>query len=373
MTEQRIRASQGKVQYSDDGLTCNSYHRESPETIKKALNPIDTLVDGTPNVQPKRRRSWWEAQCRLYGIRSEEKTVAAFKENLASRLQNFGTLHITEDMKTTEFQLKRSYEHCVEYERQKEESAENAGILEQPLRPVTTYKSRDVIKMFDSKEDGTDMSAEAREAEREAARRERYLRLPEEYRKKIEAEEAAGKKKAKDALEAQIENMTTLHSYLLEHGRQGIDIEGRWQMNCPEITLDWCHNDDHEHQEMFWNIHRPQPDEECRWVVFEQIIVDGILRIEMGTPTVLGRKYPFTWRGRETGESGLEFDDEVNSGYIVFSSSHECSGMFGCSIGGPWAFTGMKIDKAVPSKRQKTLKKEYENYERRFYKEGFFI
>jgi hypothetical protein len=276
-------------------------------------------------------------------------------------------------MKTTEFQLKREYEYFVNYDREKENAAKNRGIPDEPSKPGATSKSWDVIKLFPSNEDSIGITAEEKKAEREAKQRERYLNLPEEYRRKIEAERAAREKKAKDALEAQIENMTTLHNHLLERGHQGIDIEGRWQMNCPEITLGWCQNDEDEHKEMFWNIHRSQPDEDCRWVVFEQIIVDGILRIEMGTPSCLGRKYPFIWRGRETGESGLEFDDEVNSGYIVFSSTHECSGMFGSTIGGPWAFTGMKIDKAVPSKRQKTLKKEFENYEHRFYKEGFFI
>jgi hypothetical protein len=91
MAEQRLKAKQGKIEYNDDGLTCNSYHRESPETIKEALNPTET-VDGALNVQPKRRRSWWEAQSRLYGFKPEEKTVAAFKESLASRLRHSGTL-----------------------------------------------------------------------------------------------------------------------------------------------------------------------------------------------------------------------------------------------------------------------------------------
>lgn len=365
-----IRARKGKIKYGDDGLTCNSYHRETPETIKEALNPSKTSVDGAPNV---RRRSWWEAQCRLYGFKPEDKTVAGFKESLARHLRHSGSLHITEDMKTTEFQLKRTYDICVKYDRSKVESGASPGIPKEPSNSVATSKSRDVVKLIGLNEDVNDESAEAKKAEPEAVRRERYLSLPDEYRRQIEAERAAREKKSKDALEAQIENMTTLHNYLLERGDEGIDIEGSWQLNCPEITLGWCSNASLEQEEIIWNIHRPQPDEDCRWVVFQQIIVDGVLRIEMGTPTVFGRKYLFVWRGRETGESGLEFDDEVNTGYIVFSSTHECSGMFGCTIGGPWAFTGMKIDKAVPSKRQKTLKKEYENYERRFYKEGFFI
>jgi hypothetical protein len=50
---------------------------------------------------------------------------------------------------------------------------------------------------------------------------------------------------------------------------------------------------------------------------------------------------------------GLEVD-ELNSGYIIFSSIHECSGMFGSTIGGPCAFMGMKIDNTVPSQCQKT-------------------
>jgi hypothetical protein len=182
----------------------------------------------------------------------------------------------------------------------------------------------------------------------------------------MEAERAARKKRSKDALEAQIENMTVLHDHLLERGNQGIDIEGRWQMNCPDITLGWRHNEQDEHEEMFWNIHRLNQ--------MRIVVGSSSSRSSLTTFFALRWEHQLSWRGRETGESGLEFDDEVNSGYIVFSSSHECSGMFGSTIGGPWAFTGMKIDKAVPtSKRQKTLKKEYENYERRFYKEGFFL
>jgi hypothetical protein len=114
MAEQRAHARQGKLEYNENGLTCNSYHRESPETIKDALNRATNSVHGASNVQPKRRRSWWEAQTRLYGFKPEKNTVAEFRETLASR-NDHGTLQVTESMKKTEFQLKRSYEYFLNY------------------------------------------------------------------------------------------------------------------------------------------------------------------------------------------------------------------------------------------------------------------
>ena len=40
----------------------------------------------------------------------------------------------------------------------------------------------------------------------------------------------------------------------------------------------------------------------------------------------------FTWKGRETGEMEIQCDDDLNTGYIKFTSEHECEGMFGCAI-----------------------------------------
>ena len=80
----------------------------------------------------------------------------------------------------------------------------------------------------------------------------------------------------------------------------------------------------------------------------------------------MGKKLRFTWRGKKIGGTAVEFDDELKSGYIVFTSNYECKGVFRCCYGGPWKFTGKKILTTKPRQRVKTLRKEYEVvYERR--------
>jgi hypothetical protein len=197
-----------------------------------------------------------------------------------------------------------------------------------------------------------------------------------ECHKKREEERRARDQLVEDIRARHIRSMTRLHDYLLTYELDGgADIRGRWLMDCPELTYGFCSNDIWRDKVVMWDIHRPQEGENCRWVIFEQIIFEGILCIETPKHDSWKRekKLRFTWRGQETGEPDLQFDDELNSGWIIFTSSHECKGSFGSMSGGPYEFTGKKTSPVVPGKWPKTLKKEYENYERRFEKESFWI
>jgi hypothetical protein len=169
--------------------------------------------------------------------------------------------------------------------------------------------------------------------------------------------------------------MNTRHDQLVEREGPGNDIAGVWQLDCPGITLEWCNKEMYQHEKIIWKIHRPHVAKDlCRWVQFGQIVVEGIVHIKKhDSREWLGKKHLCTWRGRETGESEVQLDDELNSGYIIFSSMHERWGMFECMFGGPWAFTGKKVDTAATLKGEKMMKRKYERYVRDFHEEGFFI
>jgi hypothetical protein len=164
--------------------------------------------------------------------------------------------------------------------------------------------------------------------------------------------------------------MNKLHDQLLEIDGPGMDIAGLWHLDCPGITLKYCTDKIHENQKIIWNIHRQHDTEDYRWVKFDQIIIEGVIRIELKfSEDWLGEKLFFTWRGRDTVDSEIQFDDERNSGYVIFSSMHECWGVIS-ALGEGWTFTGKKVDKMLPSKSQNALNKEYLNYERCFLGKG---
>jgi len=166
-----------------------------------------------------------------------------------------------------------------------------------------------------------------------------------------------------------IREIEKLHEKLLETGA-GIDIGGTWRIDCPKISS-WygtgrnamCHNTD-----ITWIIHSPQPSKSYVWVQISEVIVEGIARIEWPEATNWkGKTRAYVWRGRDTGTGEIQFQDNINCGTIVFTSSHECSGTFACEFGGPYPFVGRKVSRGFPAQTNSVeeSKKEFHGYNER--------
>ena len=166
------------------------------------------------------------------------------------------------------------------------------------------------------------------------------------------------------ARERQLEKMNRLHDELLSQSGLGDDISGTWQIDCPGIVQTWCHNERLKDSECIWKIPRPDPTDECIWLRFEQIVVEGVMCMEWNADWE-GRKLEFAYRGKETGEGDVQCDDEWNRGWIMFTSTGECHGEFGCQMfSKPYKFEGKKISGHRPMRANKGLEKKFLQYER---------
>lgn len=88
------------------------------------------------------------------------------------------------------------------------------------------------------------------------------------------------------------------------------------------------------------------------------IALEGIIRLDDELDIFcLGESLNFQWRGRKTAD--LEpLRDDGNRGYVVFTSMHECWGVF-LGFEEVLYFTGKKVDRMIPSKSADALADEY--------------
>ena len=120
-----------------------------------------------------------------------------------------------------------------------------------------------------------------------------------------------------------LERMKILHRQYLSSGHPDDVIFGEWRFDCPFISKLWSSNWE-EREDIVWKIHPPQNGENCVWVVFKQVVVEGILRINWNTgQDWRGKPLEFTFRGQETGEGYAQVSDSCNHGTITFTSLHE--------------------------------------------------
>jgi hypothetical protein len=152
-----------------------------------------------------------------------------------------------------------------------------------------------------------------------------------------------------------MDEINQLHSQLLRMGA-GSDIVGTWHILCTDM-IGWYGAVDSGNRNMdvvTWIIHPPQSSESFLWAEIDQVIIEGIARIEWADPNNWkGVSVPFVWRGREEGTGEIQFQDSVNCGTFIFMSTHECVGVFACEFGGPFDFVGRKVGRDLPESAKK--------------------
>jgi hypothetical protein len=335
-----------KFECRGKGLLFAGNQRESPTGLKFALG-ILTLGRILPGggekiIKEKYPKTWWEAQVRLYGLKCSKWTVENMKQVLCHAVE--AGIEVSEEVKELEERLNKEYA-----ELEKENKSPKATDNRHPTSKKTALAPQAITKTINSADAGQKPSPI------------------------LDARSINNPSRAK-----QLATINRLHSALLDSGNEGTTIFGTWQLDCPDITTEWCHNEDLKQQNIIWKIHPPQVHDSHLWVGFKQIIVEGVLRIQWKSALERNnwknRKNTFTFRGRETGEGELLCDDDVNKGWIIFTSSHECHGEFECQFGEkPWSFTGKKVNAKVTGKHAYTLLKDYERYEREWRKTAWFI
>jgi hypothetical protein len=324
---------EGKFECAGQGLMVAGHKRVSVAEIKRTLSSKivkTTSKKKTAEKVERQPKSWWEAQVRLYGLTCDKWTIGNMQAVLDVAIQT-RTLEVPHDVKALEKKLNKMYENWDNIEEMSSDDDDDSEI-----------RTPDDSMVSDS---GTKTRNRAIDAWREK------------------------EKLGRAAVKRTIAKMNRDHSLLLlskEGG--GDDVFGTWQIHCPGIHKEWPDWHDIE-KGMKWIIHPPLPNNTHSWVSFNQMVVEGVMGIEWRKNDLpkkdwfnwLNVKREFRFRGRETGDYDFCCIDEANVGWIVFTSEHECHGVFEVEFGGkPWEFTGKKVSLKRPGKKPAALAKEYE-------------
>lgn len=333
---------QGKFAYSRNGLTYDSHPRAPASEIVLATSGHKRISKAK---RRKYRRSWWEAQVRLYGIKCTTMTMDGMRDALKTAVR--AGLEVSGKIREMEEKMGKEYiiwEQEFKEREEEEEERENKEFLaaQKAWRERTTKEG----------------------AEGESGRARPYgwdlLKV---------RDSPSSSPPPKQTV---MEKINEMHARLLRSG-PGNDVGGTWRIDCPEISS-WNDHSNHgtSNTDITWSIHPPQPTSTHLYAKISQVIVVGFCRIDWDHKKWKGKELPFTWRGRETGEDESQWRDEVNRGFITFSSSHECEGEFQCEYGGPYEFVGRKvaIDVAAGTESFGECRKEFEKFtERRWNRE----
>ena len=306
-----------------------SYSRATPAQIIAALSQTSRTVDHrrvSKSTRPETHsQAWWEAQVRLHGFKCSNWTIDGMKQVLMDAVA--ASFKVPAELQGVEEQLNHDYQ-----ELQKRPQSETPGNATEP--------SNDSESSTSSVTELQATEAEITPAPIVATKASRRYDPPTKPRS---------------------ERMQILHRQYLSSGNPDDVIFGEWRFDCPLISKLWSSNW-REREDIVWKIYPPRNDEDCVWVVFEQVVVEGILRINWNTQQDWrGKPLEFTFRGRETGEGYAQVYDSCNHGTITFTSSHECTGKFYTEIDGgePWEITGRKVSNTLPVISAQKCKKLY--------------
>jgi len=330
------KSSLKKFAYDGEELICLGHRRATAFGLEIDLGLRGTPGASNPYIQ-KHPKTWWEAQIRLHGLECDKWTVQNMKKILTEAVDDVEEdeeIPLPIELVLLEAKLKREYE----------ESEKVSG-------PTTKAKKHDPIPKTTEILRLTSGPVNAK---------------PDEHKAWADKMKLEMSDNCTEAHERQLAKMNSEHAKLLASPKgAGNDVFGTWQFDCPQIIKGWCHLDLYKHNNIIWKIHPPLPQDSRLWCHFTQIIVEGVASIDWESTLTPNRWYNkklnFTFRGRETGESDFVCDDDCNKGWIMFTSEHECHGMWEVQFGGEaWPFTGKKISTKVTGKKAHTLAVDYD-------------
>jgi hypothetical protein len=332
-----------KFEYDSEGLTVSGYERSSEDELENELAIAEAKAQGKVVFLSQRRRDWWEAQVRLYGLKCSKWTIDGMKSVLSDALDE--GIEVSAEIKALEERLAKEY------------STMDKGYKNTPISEVPDALKRtvDVLRW-------TSMPANATDEDRAK----RVAEFQDHVRTTSEASRAR-----------QLVKMNREHARLVASADgAGNDIFGTWQFDCPEIPKLYGHDAIYKDGNIVWKIHPPLADDARLWCSFNQIIVEGVTRIEWKSSTERNnwrnRKNKFVFRGTGCGDGGLMCDDEWNKGWIKFTSEHECFGEFETQHSdNSWAFTGKKIGLKLAGKKPRSLMQDFNRLGREFEREMF--
>jgi hypothetical protein len=360
MTEFKVKPIRYKeFECIGDGFTFANHHRADPKTITEALQ-------GTPHalerVRGKRRKSWWGAQVRLYGLKGKDWSIEASKAVLREALAR-GPLRVPEERMNKEYFVKR--EQLIEEEKRRiiEKDAnfrvastddEKAEIdVRQFLQEK--FESEDITfvvlrnrKYFDNVE-ATVRELNLFNACTFGDRRSGHRIVVVATTKNIAIRERdrIDREMQEETIAMEQRKWNTLNKKRLEFisvDGNGKSLAGHWVLHMPEL---YAHNYwEHSDGDCIIELPSLNPSEEYAYAKFKFVEFKGYFKIHVGKDTEMwqGVELKVDWEGSVDPDDGEEYDMETRHvALITFTSASECRGTIDGWFGGPWEFKGVKV------------------------------
>jgi hypothetical protein len=349
----------GKLDCDNHGFSFSSHRRESPGALALDLGLAQPRtpsgrISKRKHTPQKRSKGWWEAQVRLYGLKCSKWTIEGMKDVIKAALQREINLEPPAELVKAEQRMKKEYDVVnVQFQRRAAVArndkwnrlttdVERANLdVERFLRELLTEGGIKVLRglnnraqlhhtaermgLFSTSTDGVGESYDGRilvvGQDRDAVWQEIH---------QISAKVATQNQANKHARQQEVD---AIHKSLVSHGDGG-DIGGTWSLEMPKLTSEYQNGD------IEMEIVKPDRSGHV-WGSFDLVILEGIVRFDWSSPWK-GREKKFTWRGRETGEGEIQYEDDSNTGQVTFSSASKCSGVWRSGYG-DFEFTGKKV------------------------------
>jgi hypothetical protein len=371
MTEFKAKPVRYKeLECTGDGLTFAKHCRADPKTITEALQGTPYALERVP---AKRRKSWWGAQVRLYGLKGKDWSVDACKAVLREALAK-GPLSVPPALVDAEERLNKEYfvqrEQDIE-DHKKFIEEEKRRILEkdEKFRASSTdeekaridvgrflqekFGSGDIAFVVLDREYHYNVEAIVRQLNLFSARTfgDRSLR----YKIVVAAtENIAVRERDRIDREMQEERIAMDQEKWNTLNKKRLDLisvdgneespAGHWLLHMPELY----DNNSWEHSNGDCIIELPSfnPSQEYAYAKFKFVDFKGYFKIHVGKDTEMwqGVELKVDWEGWAEPDNGAEYDLEIRHvASITFTSASECHGTIDGWFGGPWKFKGVKV------------------------------
>ena len=354
-----------------DGFTFAGHRRADSKTIAEALEGTPSALEKVPL---KRRKSWWGAQVRLYGLKGKDWTLDVCKAVLREALAR-GPLRVptalidAEERMNKEYHIKREQD-SERYKKMIEEEKRKIIETDEKFRTASTddEKARIDLRRFLQEKFGSEditffvlrdwgnrygIEAMVRELGLFCAMT-RGLRRPWNTILVVATtDNIAIRERDRIALEMKQEklameqgewntlNKKRLELILAEGNRES--PAGNWVLHMPEL-----------YDNNYWDpsdgectIALPEygPADESAYAKFEFNQFKGYFNIHLGKAegNWQGVEFKVDWEGWGDDDGG-EYDLETQHlASIMFTSASECRGTIDGWFGGPWKFKGVKV------------------------------
>jgi hypothetical protein len=387
MTEFKPRPIRYKeLECNGDGFTFANHSRADSKTIAKALQGMPPVLE---QLSKNRRKSWWGAQVRLYGLKGKDWSIDVCRAVLREALDK-GTLKVPPALVDTEERMKKEYfvqrEKDIEnHKKMVEEEKRKIIEKDEKFRAASTDEEKvkiDVRRFLEEKFGSDDVTfvvipyhyfygvdAIVRQLKLFSARPIWNRRLKDNIVVVAITEKIALRERDRIDREMQEQTIAMEQEKWDTLNKKRLDLisvdgnaespTGHWALHMPELYDNNCW--EHSDGECIIELPSFNPSEEYAYAEFKFVQIKGYFKIHVGKDTEKwqGVELKVDWEGWGDDDGG-EYDLETQHvASIMFTSASECCGTIDGWFG-PWKFKGVKVSHETEVTAEK-CQEEYES------------